>query len=50
MYKVYRMQKGVKVPVQSGSTQVFTEKRAREIMRMQESFFGRVYLLERVED
>lgn len=48
MYRVYRMVMGVKVPVQSGSATVFTEKRARELADRKVN--GRkVYLIERVE-
>lgn len=48
MYKVYRMYRGVKVYVQSGSATEFPEKRAREIAARKLN--GRsVYLIERVE-
>ena len=48
MYKVYRMYRGVKVYVQSGCTQEFPEKRAREIAERKLNG-RRVYLIERVE-
>ena len=47
MYKVYRMVRGSKAYVQSGSTTEFSEKRAREIADRKAN--GRkVYLIERV--